>query len=205
MTAPAIRHGKLTVAAELDSFIRERAAQGTGVSAETFWAVVEGLVDRFAPRNRALLAKRDEIQNQIDGWHRANPGQPDQAAYQAFLNEIGYIEPEVADFTVGTANVDPELATMAGPQLVVPLTNARYLLNAAYMRIQNVQLGYTLSDSFLKKTKLQNLRVYVSGENLFTKTDLINGIDPIALGSGGRMGMTYGADRIISFGINASL
>ena len=134
MTAPAIRHGKLTVAAELDSFIRERAAQGTGVSAETFWAVVEGLVDRFAPRNRALLAKRDEIQNQIDGWHRANPGQPDQAAYQAFLNEIGYIEPEVADFTVGTANVDPELATMAGPQLVVPLTNARYLLNAANAR-----------------------------------------------------------------------
>ena len=134
MTTPMIRHGKLSVAAELDAFIRERAAPGTGVTAETFWSVLEGLVDRFADKNRELLAKRDQIQARIDGWHRARPGQPDQGEYQAFLKEIGYIEPEVGPFTVATNNVDPELATMAGPQLVVPLTNARYLLNAANAR-----------------------------------------------------------------------
>ncbi|WP_312820824.1 malate synthase G [Brevundimonas sp.] len=134
MSIPMIRQGKLNVANALDVFIRERAAPGTGVSPETFYSVLEGLVDRFADKNRELLAKRDQIQSRIDGWHRARPGQPDQGEYQAFLKEIGYIEPEVEDFTVGTANVDPELATMAGPQLVVPLTNARYLLNAANAR-----------------------------------------------------------------------
>ena len=134
MTAPTLRHGKLTVAAELDSFIRDRAAVGTGVSAETFWTVVEGLVDQFGPRNLELLAHRDALQSAIDGWHRAHPGQPDQDQYQAFLSEIGYIEPETSDFRVGTSNVDAELGTMAGPQLVVPLTNARYLLNAANAR-----------------------------------------------------------------------
>ena len=134
MSIPMIRHGKLNIATELDVFIRERAAPGTGVSPEIFYSVLEGLVDRFADKNRELLAKRDQIQSRIDGWHRARPGQPDQGEYQAFLREIGYIEPEVEDFTVGTANVDPELATMAGPQLVVPLTNARYLLNAANAR-----------------------------------------------------------------------
>ncbi len=134
MTTPMIRHGKLSVAAELDAFIRVRAAPGTGVTAETFWSVLEGLVDRFADKTRELLAKRDQIQARIDGWHRARPGQPDQGEYQAFLKEIGYIEPEVGPFTVATNNVDPELATMAGPQLVVPLTNARYLLNAANAR-----------------------------------------------------------------------
>jgi malate synthase len=134
MTATTLIHGKLTVAAELDAFIREQAAPETGVTAEQFWAVVEDLVDGYAPRNRELLAHRDDLQVRIDAWHRAHPGQPDQAAYQAFLSEIGYIEPPVADFTVTTAKVDPELATMAGPQLVVPLTNARYLLNAANAR-----------------------------------------------------------------------
>ena len=134
MTAAMIRHGKLSVAPALDAFIRDRAAPGTGIEAEAFWSVVEALVDRFAERNRRLLARRDEIQARIDGWHRARPGQPDQAEYQAFLSSIGYIETPVEPFAVSTANVDPELASMAGPQLVVPLTNARYLLNAANAR-----------------------------------------------------------------------
>jgi len=129
-----IRHGKLSVAYELDAFVRDRAVTGTGVTAEAFWAVLDGLVDRFADANRDLLAKRDRLQSLIDDWHRAHSGQPDQDAYQAFLTGIGYIEPPVADATVTTANVDPEMATMAGPQLVVPLTNARYLLNAANAR-----------------------------------------------------------------------
>ena len=134
MSHSMIRHGKLSVAYELDAFVRDRAVAGTGVTAEAFWAVLDGLVDRFADANRDLLAKRDRLQSLIDDWHRAHPGQLDQDAYQAFLTGIGYIEPPVADATVTTANVDPEMATMAGPQLVVPLTNARYLLNAANAR-----------------------------------------------------------------------
>ena len=134
MTTPYVRHGSLSVAAELDAFVRDEAAPGTGVTPDVFWAGVEGLLVEHAPKNRALLARRDELQARLDDWHRVHPGQPDPEAYQAFLRQIGYIEPERADIRAETANVDPEIATMAGPQLVVPLTNARYLLNAANAR-----------------------------------------------------------------------
>ncbi|WP_292082032.1 MULTISPECIES: malate synthase G [unclassified Brevundimonas] len=134
MSAIYVRHGSLSVAAELDAFVREEAAPGTGVAPDAFWAGVEGLLADHAPKNRALLARRDDLQAKLDDWHRAHPGQPDPKAYQAFLREIGYIEPERTDAHAETANVDPEIATMAGPQLVVPLTNARYLLNAANAR-----------------------------------------------------------------------
>ena len=134
MSTPYVRHGSLNVAAELDAFVRDEASPGTGVTADAFWAGLEGLLAEYAPRNRALLARRDDLQAKLDDWHRAHPGQPDPEAYQAFLREIGYIEPERADIHAETANVDPEIATMAGPQLVVPLTNARYLLNAANAR-----------------------------------------------------------------------
>jgi len=134
MNTAYVRHGSLSVAAELDAFVRDEAAPGTGVTPDAFWAGVEGLLADHAPKNRALLARRDELQAKLDDWHRAHPGQPDQDAYQAFLREIGYIEAERADIRAETANVDPEIASMAGPQLVVPLTNARYLLNAANAR-----------------------------------------------------------------------
>jgi len=134
MSTTYVRHGMLNVAAELDAFVRDDAAPGTGVTAEAFWAGFEGLLAEHAPKNRALLARRDDLQAKLDDWHRAHPGQPDQDAYQAFLREIGYIEPERTDARAETVNVDPEIATMAGPQLVVPLTNARYLLNAANAR-----------------------------------------------------------------------
>ncbi|WEK56895.1 MAG: malate synthase G [Candidatus Brevundimonas phytovorans] len=134
MSTTYVRHGSLSVAAELDAFVRDEAAPGTGVTPAAFWAGLEGLLSEHAPTNRALLARRDDLQAKLDDWHRAHPGQPDPEAYQAFLREIGYIEPERADIRAETANVDPEIATMAGPQLVVPLTNARYLLNAANAR-----------------------------------------------------------------------
>ena len=134
MSTTYVRHGSLSVAAELDAFVREEAAPGTGVAPDAFWAGVEGLLADHAPKNRALLARRDELQAKLDDWHRDHLGQPDQEAYQAFLREISYIEPERADAHAETANVDPEIASMAGPQLVVPLTNARYLLNAANAR-----------------------------------------------------------------------
>jgi malate synthase len=125
----------LQVASELAEFLDRRALPGTGLSGDAFWSGVAAIFERFTPRNRALLAKRDQIQAQIDAWHDSRAGQPlDMASYKAFLGEIGYLLPEPAPFTVTTANVDAEIATMAGPQLVVPMLNARFLLNAANAR-----------------------------------------------------------------------
>jgi malate synthase len=125
----------LAVATPLARFIEERALPGTGIEADAFWAGVAGIFSRFAPENAVLLATRDEMQAKIDAWHQARAGQPiDAAAYQAFLREIGYLVPEPAPFAVETGPVDAEVATMAGPQLVVPVLNARFLLNAANAR-----------------------------------------------------------------------
>ncbi len=129
----------LSVDSRLADFIEQRALPGTGLDAARFWADFAALLAKFAPENAALLAKREELQARIDAWHRAHAeelgGQPhDPAAYQSFLSEIGYLVPEPAPFAIGTANVDPEIATMAGPQLVVPALNARFALNAANAR-----------------------------------------------------------------------
>jgi len=125
----------LAVAEPLARFIEERALPGTGIEPAAFWAGVAGLFARFAPENAMLLARRDDLQARIDAWHEAHGRQPiDPAAYQAFLRDIGYLVPEPAPFTIGTGPVDPEVATLAGPQLVVPVLNARFLLNAANAR-----------------------------------------------------------------------
>ncbi len=130
-----IQQGGLQVAAVLHALLEEEIAPGTGVEPADFWAALEQIVTDFAPRNRALLAKRDSLQAQIDAWHRANPGPGyDRAAYKAFLQEIGYLLPAGEDFSITTTNVDPEVAQLAGPQLVVPVMNARYALNAANAR-----------------------------------------------------------------------
>ena len=125
----------LSVDSRLAVFIEQRALPGTGLDAARFWSDFADLLGRFAPENAALLAKREDLQTQIDAWHQAREGQAhDPAAYQVFLREIGYFVPEPAPFKVGTQNVDPEIATMAGPQLVVPALNARFALNAANAR-----------------------------------------------------------------------
>lgn len=134
MTDRTIRHG-LQVDSGLAAFIEGRALPGTGVAADAFWAGFAGLLADMAPENRALLARREELQAKIDAWHIAHRDLPhDAAAYHAFLREIGYLLPEGPDFRIETAHVDPEIATIPGPQLVVPITNARYALNAANAR-----------------------------------------------------------------------
>lgn len=130
-----VERSGLQVAAVLAHFIEEQALPGTGIEPAAFWSGVAEIFARFAPQNAVLLAKRDTIQAQLDDWHEARRGQPiDQSVYQAFLRQIGYLLPEPAPFAVGTENVDDEIARMAGPQLVVPSLNARFLLNAANAR-----------------------------------------------------------------------
>ncbi|MEN8739267.1 MAG: malate synthase G [Phaeobacter gallaeciensis] len=127
-------HG-MQVASELADFIEAKALPGTGVSADAFWAGLSGLVNGMGDENRALLAKREDIQGRIDAWHVERRGQPhDAVAYTAFLRELGYLVPEGDDFEIETENVDPEIAHTPGPQLVVPITNARFALNAANAR-----------------------------------------------------------------------
>ncbi|MEJ2629839.1 MAG: malate synthase G [Acidihalobacter sp.] len=130
-----IQCADLSVAPVFHAFIRDEALPGTGIDAETFWHAFSGIAHELAPRNAALLEKRDALQRQIDEWHRQHRDHPhDQDAYETFLREIGYLLPEGEDFSIDTANVDPEIATLAGPQLVVPASNARYALNAANAR-----------------------------------------------------------------------
>ena len=134
MTEFLARHG-LSIDARLVDFVQDRALPGTGLDADKFWADFAALLGKFAPENAALLQKREDLQARIDAWHSERAGQPHEPqAYQAFLREIGYLVPEPAPFQVGTQNVDPEIATMAGPQLVVPALNARFALNAANAR-----------------------------------------------------------------------
>jgi len=134
MTERTTVHG-LQVATPLYRFIEDQVLPGTGVAPATFWAGFDKIVAELAPKNAALLAERDRLQTEIDAWHRANPGPiRKMAAYRKFLGKIGYLVPEPADVKAATKHVDAELATQAGPQLVVPITNARYALNAANAR-----------------------------------------------------------------------
>ena len=124
----------LAIDKRLYDFIATKAVPGTDVDADAFFAGFSKIVHELAPKNRALLAKRDELQAQIDAWYRKNGAPSDLGAYESFLRDIGYLLPEGPDFKIETANVDPEISSIAGPQLVVPVMNARYALNAANAR-----------------------------------------------------------------------
>lgn len=129
-----IQVGGLAVAESLHRFIVEEALPGSGVDAEAFWQGADALIHDLAPRNRELIARRDELQSRIDAFHTEHPGVPDAETYTAFLTEIGYLLEEPAEVEVTTANVDDEVARIAGPQLVVPLLNARFATNAVNAR-----------------------------------------------------------------------
>jgi malate synthase len=124
----------LSIDSALYDFLVDEALPGTGVDAERYFADFSAIVHDLAPENRALLKTRDALQEKLDAWYRENGAPSDMAAYEAFLREIGYLLPEGDAFKVTTENVDPEIASLAGPQLVVPVMNARYALNAANAR-----------------------------------------------------------------------
>lgn len=130
-----VRVAQIEIDSRLHDFVREEAAPGTGIDPAPFWEGFAALVQRLTPRNAALLARRDALQSQIDEWHRRHPGAAfDPASYRAFLTRIGYLASEGGAFSIGTDDVDAEIARITGPQLVVPVTNARYALNAANAR-----------------------------------------------------------------------
>ena len=135
MNTPRTKLHSLEVATELVRFVDDRVLPGTGIDSARFWQGFDAIVRDLAPKNIALLAERDRLQKELDTWHKANPGPIlDMAAYRGFLEQIGYLVPEPAQVYSTTTNVDAELALQAGPQLVVPILNARYALNAANAR-----------------------------------------------------------------------
>ena len=143
-----VARGNLSVAAELADFVDNRLFDGTNITADRFWSGFDAAVHRLAPRNRDLLARREDMQAQIDQWLRDNAGSGiDAEAYAGFLSEIGYLVEEGADFSIDTAGVDPEIASIAGPQLVVPITNARYALNAANARFGSLYDAFYGTDA----------------------------------------------------------
>jgi len=130
-----IKKGSLSVSTDLESFLRSEVLPGLDLSEEHFWTSLEKIINEFSPKNKTLLGIRESMQGQIDAWHLANPGQEKNLdAYKNFLKEIGYLLEEGGDFKITTENVDPEIASIAGPQLVVPVMNARFALNAANAR-----------------------------------------------------------------------
>lgn len=138
----------LQIAPELVEFIEEKALPGTDISADKFWAGLARVMNELGPENRALLERRTELQGKIDAWHLEHRGKThDHVAYKAFLEEIGYLLPEGDDFQIDTENVDPEIATVPGAQLVVPVTNARYALNAANARWGSLYDGFYGTDA----------------------------------------------------------
>ncbi len=177
----------LRVAAVLAAFVEDDALPGTGVSATQFWSGLAGMARDLMPKNRQLLEIRERLQRQIDDWHRQNgPVAADPAGYEAFLRQIGYLVDEPADFTVETTGLDPEIATLCGPQLVVPVSNARYALNAANARWGSLYDALYGTDAIAQDGELAPGRAYnpKRGEAVFARVaKFLDEAFPLAGGS----------------------
>jgi len=182
MSARTDAHG-LQVANELYEFVNEKALPGTGVDQDHFWTSLSALIHDLAPKNKALLAKRDALQAKIDEWHKSNPGTPDMATYKAFLGEIGYLVPEGEAFSVGTDRVDPEIGSVAGPQLVVPVMNARYALNAANARWGSLYDALYGTDAMGSKPQAGGFDPVRGAEVIAYARKVLNESAPLASGS----------------------
>ncbi|MXZ70947.1 MAG: malate synthase G [Acidobacteria bacterium] len=185
--ADRIAAGGLQVDRELYDFINDEALPGTGVSPEAFWAGFDQLVHDLAPRNRRLLEKREELQRRIDAWYSENRDEPiDLEEYKNVLREIGYLVPEGDDFSARTANVDPEISTVAGPQLVVPVTNARYALNAANARWGSLYDALYGTDTIPEDDGCERTAEYnpVRGDRVIAwARDFLDRVAPLTAGS----------------------
>lgn len=179
-------HG-LQIAAPLYELLRDEIIPGTDVDPDDFWAALAAIVRDLAPKNRALLDKRNKLQEQIDDWHKAHKGQPiEMDAYRSFLYDIGYLLPEGEDFKVTTANVDAEITTIAGPQLVVPVDNSRYALNAANARWGSLYDALYGTDVILEAQGCKRTRKYnpVRGNQVIKYArDFLDRTVPMAVGS----------------------
>jgi malate synthase len=177
----------IRVAKPLYDFVNNEALPGTAIGADAFWGGFAGLLADLAPRCKDLLKKRDTIQAQIDAWHVANKGKPaDSAGYLNFLRGIGYLTEEPAQVSVNTSKVDPEIATLAGPQLVVPVTNARYALNAANARWGSLYDALYGTDAIPEDGGATRGRGYnkVRGDKVVAKArEILDNAAPLAHGS----------------------
>lgn len=177
----------IRIAKPLYEFVNSEALPGTSIGADAFWSGFAKLLSDLAPRCRALLGKRDNLQQQVDAWHVANKGKPaDADGYLTFLRGIGYLVDEPASVAVNTSNVDPEIATLAGPQLVVPVTNARYALNAANARWGSLYDALYGTDAVPEDGGATRGRAYnkVRGDKVVAKArEILDGAAPLASGS----------------------
>ena len=178
--------GKLAVAADLYEFVNQELLSGLLISADDFWAGFDKAAHELAPKNAYLLAKREDLQTQIDNYHKAHRNAGfENAHYQAFLKEIGYLVPEGPAFSIETSNVDPEIATIAGPQLVVPVMNARYALNAANARWGSLYDALYGTDAISDEDGAEKGRSYnaVRGQKVIDKArSFLNEAAPLSLG-----------------------
>ena len=180
----------LSIARELYRLVNEEIAPGAGVDPAGFWAEFAAIINDLAPENRQLLEKRIAIQGRISDWHLHHPGPPDAAAYTGFLREIGYLLPEGDDFEITTAGVDPEIARIAGPQLVVPVSNARYALNAANARWGSLYDAYYGTDVIPEDPGIEKGRRFnpKRGERVIELAGrLLDEVAPLAEGRHGRV------------------